>query len=177
VVAAAGAYRLMIGDLVQVRRYFTEPGLRKKIRQRVADVVEHDTTVIVGHSLGSVVAYEVICAHPDWPIRALVTLGSPLGIRNLSLDRLEPAPLPARGQSDELTGSWPGSAEAWTNIADEGDIVALVKDLRPRFVPRVTSWLVHNGAHAHDIAPYLSTREAGAAILAGLVWAAISDED
>ena len=50
--------------------------------------------MLVGHSLGSVVAYEALCANPEWPVRMLVTLGSPLGIPNLIFDRLEPAPLP-----------------------------------------------------------------------------------
>jgi hypothetical protein len=31
----------------------------------------------VGHSLGSVAAYEALCAHPQWPVRALATLGPP----------------------------------------------------------------------------------------------------
>ena len=61
---------------------------------------------MVGHSLGSVVAYEALCAHPEWPVRALVTLGSPLGIRNLIFDRLVPAP--AAGDSGRGAGDVAG---------------------------------------------------------------------
>jgi pimeloyl-ACP methyl ester carboxylesterase len=32
--------------------------------------VRADTAVLIGHSLGSVVAYEALCAHPEWSVRA-----------------------------------------------------------------------------------------------------------
>ncbi|MFD8967973.1 hypothetical protein ACFV0C_23770 [Streptomyces sp. NPDC059568] len=48
--------------------------------------------VIVAHSLGSVIAYEALCAHPDWPDLTLVTLGSPLAVRGVVFDRLAPPP-------------------------------------------------------------------------------------
>jgi hypothetical protein len=95
-------------------------------------------------------------------VRALVTLGSPLGIPNVVFDRLRPAPLGGRGK-------WPGGPDlVWTNIADEGDVVALVKDLRDGFGPEVRGHLVDNGSHAHAIGPYLSAAQTGAAVAAGL---------
>jgi hypothetical protein len=57
---------------------------------------------------------------------------------------------------------------SWVNIADAGDVVALVKDLRPMFGDQVANRLVHNGSHAHSVGPYLSAAETGAAIAAGL---------
>jgi hypothetical protein len=113
-----------------------------------------------------VVAYEALCAHPEWPVRALVTLGSPLGIRNLIFDRLVPAP--AARAPDGVEGMWPGGARSWVNVADAGDVVALVKDLRPLFGHGVACYLVHNGSRAHDVRPYLTAAETGAAIAAGL---------
>ena len=162
------AERFIFGDLVQVRRYFTEPEIRAAVQQRLADAVGEDTVVVVGHSLGSVVAYEGLCAHPEWKVRALVTLGSPLGIRNLIFDRLQPSPSPHLEVPRSLRGHWPGSVASWANVADVGDLVALVKDLRPLFGPRVSNWSVHNGAEAHAVEPYLTAAETGAAILAGL---------
>jgi hypothetical protein len=71
--------RLLISNLKQVRRYFTEPELRDAVRARAAELITSDTRVVVGHSLGSVVAYEVLCAlRPERPPLTLVTLGSPL---------------------------------------------------------------------------------------------------
>jgi hypothetical protein len=161
------AERTLIFDLKQVREYFRDPTLRYAAREQVARVVDNDTRVIVAHSLGSVVAYEALCAHPEWPIRSFVTLGSPLGIRNLIFERLEPPPAPL-DSSPLRNGIWPGSARSWTNIADAGDLVALVKDLRPRFGPRVENFLVDNGATVHSILPYLSAKETGHAIVKGL---------
>jgi pimeloyl-ACP methyl ester carboxylesterase len=160
------AERVMLFDLQQVRRYVTDPVIRLAVQRRVAAEVGEDTRVLVGHSLGSIVAYEALCAHPDWPIRHLVTLGSPLGIRNLIFDRLIPAPVAAN--SRELTGVWPGGVAVWTNVADAGDVVALVKDLRPLFGGRITCYVVHNGSHAHDVRSYLTAAETGTAIAASL---------
>jgi hypothetical protein len=91
-----------------------------------------------------------------------VTLGSPMGIRNLVFDRLNPAPVDGRG-------AWPGpDGLVWTNIADRGDVVALEKDLRGRFGERVRNAVVHNGPHAHDATSYLTDRLTGMAIAGGL---------
>jgi pimeloyl-ACP methyl ester carboxylesterase len=160
------ADRVMLSDLAQVRRYMTDPQVRQAVLSRVAARIGEDTRVVVGHSLGSVVAYEALCAHPEWPVRALVTLGSPLGIRNLIFDRLSPAP--ATGSSGEMRGVWPGAGRSWVNVADAGDVVALVKDLRPLFGARVACYVTVNGSHAHDVLPYLTAAETGAAIAAGL---------
>jgi hypothetical protein len=95
-------------------------------------------------------------------VRALVTLGSPLGIRNLIFDRLQPPP-------DGGRGAWPGGPGlVWTNVVDAGDVVALVKDLRPAFGDQLNGYVVHNGAHAHDARAYLTDPLTGAAIAAGL---------
>lgn len=159
--------RALLGDLRQVRRYLHEPDIRQAVQNRLAGVMEDDTRVLVGHSLGSIVAYEGLFAHPEWPVRALVTLGSPLAIPNLVFHRLQPAP-----GRDPKTGTrygyWPGTGRTWTNVADEGDVVALVKDLRLAFGPGVDSWLVDNGARAHNAIPYLTAVETGRAVLAGL---------
>jgi hypothetical protein len=162
------AERAMISHAVQVRRYFTEPEIRQAIQQTVSAVVDDDTRVIIGHSLGSVVAYEWLCANPSWPVRTLITLGSPLGVRGLIFDRLKPAPTSRPGHASPPQGHWPGPIQSWTNIADDGDIVALVKDLRPQFGDRMRCHIVHNGSKAHAIASYLTAPETGRAILAGL---------
>lgn len=58
--------RAMIGSARQVRRYFTEPAIRAAARERLARAVTADTELIIAHSLGTVVAYETLCAHPQW---------------------------------------------------------------------------------------------------------------
>jgi pimeloyl-ACP methyl ester carboxylesterase len=151
------ALRALVFDLKQVRIYLTDDGLRQEVQARIASSVNDDTRVIVAHSLGSVAAYEALCQHPQWPVTTLVTLGSPLGIPNLIFHRLRPGP------SDGVA-RWPQGLGSWTNIADSGDVVALVKDLRPQFGDRVRCQMVHNGAHAHDCTNYLRAKQTGAAI-------------
>lgn len=160
------ALRAMVSDLKQVRRYLTDPVVRDLARRRVLDAIGEDTRVVVAHSLGSVVAYEALCARPGHGVRALVTVGSPLGIPNLIFDRLLPPPVRLGGAT---RGVWPGGERlAWTNLADEGDVVALVKDLRPCFGDGLRSVRVDNGAHAHDATAYLTDTRCGQAIAEGL---------
>jgi hypothetical protein len=155
------AERALIGDLKQVRAYLSDNVVRGEVQQRVARDVTEDTRILIGHSLGTVAAYEALAAHPDWPVHTFISLGSPLGIRHLIFDRLRPAPI-------DDTARWPARITRWTNIADGGDIVALVKALRPRFGQRIEDLLIHNGAHVHDVEPYLTAEETGRAIASAL---------
>ena len=154
------ALRSLVFDLKQVRLYLTDDRLRKEAVQRVTALIDEDTRVLIAHSLGTVVAYEALCtlaAEGGHGVRALVTLGSPLSIPMI-YDRLRPEP-----------GAWPGPAAlAWTNVADHGDVVALVKDLRPRFGPEVVNEVVHNGSRAHDATAYLTEIRTGTAVSDGL---------
>lgn len=160
------ALRAMVFDLKQVNRYLTDPALRAEALARVSDRIGEDTRGVVAHSLGSVLAYEALCARPGHQVRALVTIGSPLGIPNLILHRLHPAPLTLGGQPRAV---WPGGERlVWTNLADGGDVVALVKDLRPAFGENVRGAVVHNGATAHEALAYLTDKLCGQAIADGL---------
>jgi pimeloyl-ACP methyl ester carboxylesterase len=77
----------------------------------------HRPRVLLAHSLGSVVAYETLSAHPDLGVELFVTLGTPLAMRSVVYDRLSPTPM---GR-----GAKPPGAAAWVNIADRGDPVAV----------------------------------------------------
>lgn len=161
---ARTADRFLVGVLSQVRRYLTEPGVRERVQREIEAAVTPGTRVLVGHSLGSVVAYEALCAHPEWQIPTLVTIGSPLGIPRLVFDRLLPGP--ASGE-----GHWPAGVRDWTNVCDRRDVVALAKRLAPLFPggPRpVQDVLVDNGWQAHSIEHHLTAVETGAALAAGL---------
>jgi hypothetical protein len=155
------ALNSFVADLKQVYGYFHDEMVRTEAQHRVEKVITDQTRVLLAHSLGTVVAYEALCAHPEWPVRTFITLGSPLGIRNLIFELLRPPP--QRG-----IGLWPQTLKHWSNIADQGDIVALVKELRTGFGDRVRDYLVDNDAHAHDVRPYLTSQETGHAIAQGL---------
>ena len=155
------AERVLIFDLKQVVLYLNNSHIREEAQAQVSKVVGPDTRVLIGHSLGSVIAYEAFCAHPEWPLKTFITLGSPLGIRNIIFEKLRPAPQKSKGV-------WPGQAERWVNIADRGDIVALEKQLATCFGSRVQDRLINNGARAHDVTRYLTAEETGDAIASGL---------
>ena len=159
------AERAFIGDLKQVRTYFCDERMRTAIQDKVKEAITGDTRVIVAHSLGSVVAYEVLLRNPDRQFGALVTLGSPLGLPNLVFDRLRPAPTLASNGS--VMGAWP-PVRMWANVADAGDIVAAVQDLRPLFGADMRQLRVNNGPKAHDMSSYLTDRGTGQLIAAGL---------
>lgn len=153
--------RALIGNLKQVRAYLNDDAVRLHAQAQARRLVTPDTRVLIGHSLGSVVAYELLCAYPELQVDTLLTLGSPLGIRNLIFHRLRPPPASGKG-------AWAGGAAHWVNVADRGDVVALTKALRPMFEGEVEDHLVHNGGDAHDVKPYLSAVVTGRAIARGL---------
>ncbi len=111
----------------EVAAYLGGGDPRTKARDTVADVIRRrQPRVVVAHSLGSVVAYEAFWAHPDLSTELLVTLGSPLAMRNVVFERLLPVPVHGRGAR-------PPGVGRWINIADKDDIAAIPPGLRDHF--------------------------------------------
>lgn len=163
---AGVAQRALVGNLRQVSQFLTDPSVKAQVLARVQAEVGPDTRVLIGHSLGSVIAYEYLCWDRPESVGALVTLGSPLGIPNLIFDRLTPAPSGGRAV-------WPGLVTEWVNVADPDDIIALRKELSSLFVPSematpVRDRLVDNGRHPHAIEPYLNAATTGEELGAAL---------
>jgi hypothetical protein len=159
---AGVARRALIGNLKQVSRFLADAIVKEQVLARVAAEVGEDTRVLIGHSLGSVVAYEYLCQYRPGSVRLLVTLGSPLGIPHLIFDKLTPAPRDGRG-------TWPGPVSGWVNIADRDDVVALRKQLVGLFPPPaaaepVRDRLVDNGDRPHAIDRYLNSAPSGEAL-------------
>lgn len=138
----------------------TDPEIEDAVIGRVVDRLDHDTEIVVAHSLGTVVTTAALRRNPDRHVRLLVTLGSPLG-----------APfVQARLEADKVDGiaPWPGGVERWVNVAAVGDMACVEPRLATLWGPRVTDHLVDNGHRAHDVEPYLNARVTGAAIAAAL---------
>jgi hypothetical protein len=107
--------------------YFFREDVRDKARQRLlAALPPHgEPFTLVAHSQGTIISYEVLHALDGAAaIDQLVTLGSPLGIREVQ-DFLEPAALEV-----------PAGVQKWHNFADPLDPVALDKGLSSDFDPR-----------------------------------------
>jgi pimeloyl-ACP methyl ester carboxylesterase len=141
--------------LTQVTRYLTDDEIRAYAQQQVLDAIGDDTRLVVGHSLGSVVAYEAL-HHANHPT-ALLTLRSPLGLRTVVYDRLRPKP-----------SHVPPTVIRWDNLVDRDDLVAAHLDLAPYFLPAtgstvapVTAPALDNGAKPHDALHYLTKKTTG----------------
>jgi pimeloyl-ACP methyl ester carboxylesterase len=145
--------------LAQAAAYLQHPDVRDAARARVEAAVGPDTQVLVAHSLGTLVTYETLCAHPEWSVTDLVTIGCPLG-GDLIHAQLDPGP------RDGL-GSWPGAVLTWTNVADPDDPAAR-NALSGRFEGEIVEYAVDNGHRVHDPEPYLNNTWTGRAVAAGL---------
>jgi len=93
--------------------YLTYSGVRAQVDKVVADALGDEPCVVLAHSLGTVVAYNVLRARAAMPYYPkLVTLGSPLGIQAIKQQLATPlVSPPCIGQ--------------WFNAYDDRDVVAL----------------------------------------------------
>ena len=141
--------------LAQAGAYLEREDIRREAHARLEAVIGPDTEVVIAHSLGTVVAYETLCRHPDWNVNGLVTMGSPLG-RALILGLIEPAPVEGRG-------IFPVGIAQWVNIRNADD-PACIRPLSQEFDGPVTERLVDNGHRVHDPEPYLNNPTTGEAV-------------
>lgn len=92
--------------------YVTRPGVRDAIDQVVAAELTEQPTIVIGHSLGTVVAYSVLrTERRKIQVPLFVTLGSPLAVRAVR-DQFRPLKSPS-------------SVAVWYNAFDTRDVVAL----------------------------------------------------
>ncbi|WP_314246777.1 hypothetical protein [Streptomyces sp. DSM 40907] len=149
--------KMMVSHLAQVARYLarSEPdtngaGLDRRIRARVAEAIGDGPSVVVAHSLGSVVALETL-HELTAPVPLFVTLGSPIAMRTVVWPRLVPQP-----------PSVPESVGAWLNFWDRDDIIAirprLERELRPSTaaVAPVSRRVDSDGTWVHSAEKYLA---------------------
>ena len=113
---SAAALEVFLRD---VYLYVSRDAVRQRIDAIVAEGLSAEPTVVVGHSLGSVVAYNLLRSRPGAQVPLLMTIGSPLGIRAIR-NRFSPIASPA-------------PVRAWTNAFDKRDVVALVPLDRANF--------------------------------------------
>ena len=97
--------------LKDVHLYVNRRNVARQINQIIFDTLTNEPTVVVGHSLGSVVSYNVI-KEKSGTLNAVkhITVGSPLGIKSIS---------------SKLGVPKNAAADGWFNAYDPNDIVAL----------------------------------------------------
>ncbi|MFI1352541.1 hypothetical protein ACH4TV_02955 [Streptomyces sp. NPDC020898] len=147
-----------------VRSFVTRAEVRAEVRARITARIEADTRIVIGHSLGTVAAYEALCLLPEHGVRTLITLGSPLGFRHYIRRRLPTRPVNGRHP-------WPGVLSRWVNIYDKWDPVVRVKRLSPLFGDglRIEDIGIDAGPWAHSRRGYLSS-ELTAQALGEALW-------
>lgn len=155
-IGAAFAEKFIVKALAQVSTYLSNDEIRSTAQERALNLIGPDTRVIVGHSLGSVVAYEV-CCQLTRPLPLLVTVGSPLGLQTIIYQQLRPQP-----------PIFPSLVQRWANVADRNDLVAAEPDLTSFFgngIPEGArfegAYTVDNGAQPHEAGFYLAKSEVG----------------
>lgn len=81
---------LAVGPFSQAHHYLTEPGVRAAVlRQVLASVPPAGRLLIVGHSLGSVIAADLVRRLPPAvEVAGLLTIGSPLGHERFDVEDL-----------------------------------------------------------------------------------------
>ena len=146
----AGLVRIFLG---QAAAYLHKPGLKERIDDLVKEqlldgLLPGEEVVIIGHSLGTIIAYDLLRRlRREVKVKLLLTAGSPLGIEIIK-HRLGP-PLICLPNVD-----------TWVNVSDREDFVALEPKLTGATFgcdKVVNIDEVDNGhKDAHDIRKYLA---------------------
>ncbi|GAQ67490.1 hypothetical protein SsS58_07945 [Streptomyces scabiei] len=155
-------------QLSQVARYLNRHGdraaLGAAIRSRVLEGLDPTRPlVVVSHSLGTVVAYEALHEY-EGPVALWVTLGSPLALGGVVLQRLVPRP-----------PSCPEGVGAWHNFWDRNDVVVgrprLADWIAPsaRGVKAQTAPVKSGGLWTHTATKYLEHAEVAGPIAEALL--------
>lgn len=121
----------------------------------VTAAFEPDTAVVVGHGFGALVAFDVLRRSRATSIRALVTLGAPLGLASLLRVLNVPEPLAAP------------HGVRWINVLDPADVRTGGEGLAD-LGPGITDQYVDNGERPHEVAAYLAQGTTGRAVLGAI---------
>ena len=151
--------RTVIGKVTSdVKSYIDFPHIQDAVHNIVVPVLRDGPTVIVSHSLGTVIAYWSLVEHvPNADVPLLITAGSPLGLNTIKKRLPQPLRIPH-------------GVERWLNVTDQEDIVALHARLdQDTFIPGIENVDdVENGDDPHAIERYLSDPRVARAIHAAL---------
>ncbi len=146
-----------------VYRYLTDKGASRRIDDGIRGAMTTGVeSVVVSHSLGTVVAYNVLRREGEssgWRVPLFVTLGSPLAVRKI---RTTSAP-----------NKYPQCVTTWFNAMDPDDVVALYPldgthfPLDPAIQNKTD--VKNDTSNQHGISGYLKDREVAKRIYDALV--------
>lgn len=138
----------------EIDRYFNNTDnvaskIRDLLKQTLRPMLEkQDDVLLIGHSLGSVIAYDTL-----WELSRqeglkgkvdFLTLGSPMGMHYIHRRLL--------GMNGQAGKSYPDLIRHWINLSAEGDVAALNQNLNESFHPMLELGLVESiEDHCHGI--------------------------
>lgn len=145
---------------IQARNYMNDLHIRAQVLNRVLkSLPESGRLVIVGHSLGSVIAADLVRRLPaGLDVAGMVTIGSPLANGNFDVDKLR-----------ETLKEPPTNLAWWVNFWNVHDPVAAHRGVSSAF-PWMIDFRIQTrvSRHVHDAVEYLSDESVAAAIGFGL---------
>lgn len=117
-----------------------EPAVYDQIQYRFRRLLERNPDIVLGHSLGSVIAYEGLCQSTR-RVPVLLTVGSPIGIPGLIYDKLRPAEPRPRSAPH---------VRDWVNVSNLADpMVVPVPEIAGLFRKPVRDVLIQHGSFRH----------------------------
>lgn len=154
--AVAHAAPLVTGRIEQANNYIKKPEIRAWVLNRIINKLPPDgRLVIVGHSLGSVIAADLVRRLPaELEVVGMVTIGSPLAHETLHVEPLR-----------ELLADPPANLGWWVNIRSTADPVST-----GRGVSNVLPWVLDhvirapNPMSTHLAATYLRSDAVATAV-------------
>jgi hypothetical protein len=146
----------------EVDRYFNNADdvarrIRDLLKRTLRPMLEQqDDVLLIGHSLGSVIAYDTLweLSHQEG-VKGRVdflTLGSPMGLHYIQRRLL--------GTNDRQGRSYPDLIRRWINFSAEGDVTALNQNFKESFHAMLELGLVESiEDHCHGIYNYFRSDE------------------
>lgn len=158
------AEKLLRLKLEDLSLYYQRPAIRSALQNRLKERIHAHANrklIIVAHSMGSIIAYDVLRqleAEPAIAIDHFITLGSPLGLPYVKAKAIE--------NNRQQVPQTPNSVHHWVNMADRRDPITVDTHMADDYQAnpsgvRVQDDLVLNdwGAPHHKIYGYLRTPE------------------
>jgi len=134
--------------VADVKAYVDRPDVRAAIHAIVKPAIGTAPTIVISHSLGTVVAYWILAKElkNTAKVPLFLTIGSPLGLHAIK-SKIVPPPR-----------NFPAGVKSWVNVTDPQDIVALTEKLNAdTFLPNIDNISdVENDDQPHAIERYLS---------------------
>ena len=143
-----------------------------RVQERFKAALQADTRIVIGHSLGSAIAFEGLCLWPH-SVSTFVTIGSPMATPGLILRPMRERLCRLLNVPASDAPAWP-LVEHWYNFFAPADVWSVpIPRLAPVFDRRIVDVVVrhgnpHRAVQTHKLTTYLGHPEVLETIAAAL---------